>query len=132
MVVLDDVTIRVDDGHGALLAVFDFNCSKPAAAPGRTPAGDGCHSIAILRAMIELPTAAPRRRTDPRGSDHMNESMNANGTYTRADWSDFDRTGPGTLAGRYLRLFWQPVFMGADLPAGWAKPIRIMSEDFTL
>jgi len=62
----------------------------------------------------------------------MNESMNADGTYTRAGWSDFDHTGPGTLAGRYLRLFWQPVFMGADLPAGRAKPIRIMSEDLTL
>ena len=48
------------------------------------------------------------------------------------DWTDFDHTGPGTLAGRYLRLFWQPVFIGTDLPAGRAKPIRIMSEDFTL
>ena len=45
---------------------------------------------------------------------------------------DFGRTGPGTLAGRYMRQFWQPVFNSDQLPAGRAKPIRIMSEDFTL
>ena len=48
------------------------------------------------------------------------------------DYTDFEHTGPGTLAGRYMRRFWQPIYMAADLPAGHAKPIRIMSEDFTL
>jgi 5,5'-dehydrodivanillate O-demethylase len=52
--------------------------------------------------------------------------------YTEADYTDFAHTGPGTLAGRYLRLFWQPVHLARDLPAGHAKPIRIMGEDFTL
>lgn len=41
-------------------------------------------------------------------------------------------TGPCTLAGRYLRSFWQPVFRTRDLPPGRALAIRIMSEDFTL
>lgn len=41
-------------------------------------------------------------------------------------------TGPGTLAGRYLRMFWQPVYRAEDLAPGRAMPIRIMSEDFTL
>jgi 5,5'-dehydrodivanillate O-demethylase oxygenase subunit len=41
-------------------------------------------------------------------------------------------TGPGTLAGRYLRRFWQPVYHAPDLPPGHAKPLRIMSEDFTV
>jgi 5,5'-dehydrodivanillate O-demethylase len=45
---------------------------------------------------------------------------------------DLYRTDPGTLAGRYLRLFWQPVCRAKDLPAGEAVPLRIMSEDFTL
>jgi len=45
---------------------------------------------------------------------------------------DVARTGPGTLAGRYMRQFWQPVYTSADLPPKRAKPIRIMSEDFTL
>src|SRR5579883_260738 len=48
------------------------------------------------------------------------------------DPTAFEYTGPGTLAGRYLRMFWQPVALAADLPAGHAKPIRVMSEDFTL
>ncbi|MBM2809685.1 MAG: pobA 2 [Chloroflexi bacterium] len=42
------------------------------------------------------------------------------------------RVGPGTLAGRYLRLFWQPVYVGSELPAGKARPVRIMGEDFTV
>jgi len=52
--------------------------------------------------------------------------------YTEADYADFVHTGPGTLAGRYMRTFWQPVSRADDLPPGRAKPIRIMSEDFTL
>jgi 5,5'-dehydrodivanillate O-demethylase len=49
-----------------------------------------------------------------------------------ARYSDFAHTGPGTLAGRFMRTFWQPVARARDLPAGHAKPIRVMSEDFTL
>ncbi len=45
---------------------------------------------------------------------------------------DLAYTGPDTLAGRYLRRFWQPVCVAAELAPGQAKPVRIMSEDFTL
>ena len=45
---------------------------------------------------------------------------------------DYVHTGPGTLAGRYMRMFWHPVFRAQDLPAGRAFPLRIMSEDFTI
>jgi 5,5'-dehydrodivanillate O-demethylase len=48
------------------------------------------------------------------------------------DHKDFVRTGPGTLAGRYLRTFWQPVYVSEELKPGWAKPIKILGEDFTL
>src|SRR5579863_8470659 len=48
------------------------------------------------------------------------------------DWTDFYHTGPGTLAGRYFRRFWQPIARAEDLPAGRAKPVRFASEDFTL
>ena len=48
------------------------------------------------------------------------------------DAIDLYRTEPGTLAGRYLRSFWQPVWRARDLAAGEAVPLRIMSEDFTL
>ena len=47
-------------------------------------------------------------------------------------WPDFARTGPGTLAGRYLRSFWQPVFVAADLQKGRPMPLRIMGELFTI
>ena len=45
---------------------------------------------------------------------------------------NFVQTGPGTIAGRYLRMFWQPVYRTKDLGVGRAVPIRVMSEDFTL
>jgi 5,5'-dehydrodivanillate O-demethylase len=45
---------------------------------------------------------------------------------------DIVHTGPGTLAGRYMRTFWQPVYRAEDLAPGRATPIRIMGEQFTL
>ncbi len=48
------------------------------------------------------------------------------------DYMDCFPTGPGTIAGRYMRKFWRPVQHAEDINPGWAKPIRIMSEDFTL
>jgi 5,5'-dehydrodivanillate O-demethylase len=48
------------------------------------------------------------------------------------DGIDFVHTGPGTLAARYLRLFWQPVCRAQDLPLGRAVPVRITGENFTL
>jgi len=52
--------------------------------------------------------------------------------HSTADYTDFAHTAPGTLAGRYLRSFWQPIYHSEDLAPGCAKPVRIMSEDFTL
>ncbi|HEY7065030.1 MAG TPA: Rieske 2Fe-2S domain-containing protein [Chloroflexota bacterium] len=40
--------------------------------------------------------------------------------------------GPDTLGGRYLRRFWHPVYVAADLQPGHAKPLRILGADFTL
>jgi 5,5'-dehydrodivanillate O-demethylase oxygenase subunit len=48
------------------------------------------------------------------------------------DYIDCFPTGPGTIAGQYMRKFWHPVHRAEDLQPGWAKPLRIMSEDFTL
>jgi len=48
------------------------------------------------------------------------------------DWADFVHTGPGTLAGRYLRLFWQPIYRAEELEKGHAAPVKVMGEDFTL
>jgi 5,5'-dehydrodivanillate O-demethylase oxygenase subunit len=60
----------------------------------------------------------------------------ADGEGTRAGakitHNDLLRTGPGTLAGRYLRSFWQPVYRSADIAAGHARPVHVLGEDFTL
>lgn len=47
-------------------------------------------------------------------------------------YQDFVHTGPGTLAGRFMRQFWQPIFRSDELRSGRAVPVRVMSEDFTL
>jgi 5,5'-dehydrodivanillate O-demethylase oxygenase subunit len=48
------------------------------------------------------------------------------------DFDDLVHTGPDTLAGRYLRSMWQPVYHGVDLVAGQAKPLKILGQRFTL
>lgn len=45
---------------------------------------------------------------------------------------DLLHTGPGTVAGRYMRRFWQPVQRSEDLPVGHARPVKILGQDFTL
>ena len=47
-------------------------------------------------------------------------------------YDDMVHTGPKTLAGRYLRMFWHPIFRAKDLPPGRARPLRLLGEDFTL
>ena len=53
-------------------------------------------------------------------------------SHTGRNMIDLVHTAPGTLAGRYMRLFWQPVYHSDDISPGDAKPIRIMSQDLTL
>jgi len=53
-------------------------------------------------------------------------------TGKRLRFEDLVSTRPGTLAGTFLRRFWQPIHRAEDLAAGQAKPIEIMSERFTL
>ena len=62
----------------------------------------------------------------------MASTESLKGRYTRVDWTDFAHTGPGTLAGRYMRMFWQPVYRSQDIAPGQTKPMCIMSEQFTL
>jgi 5,5'-dehydrodivanillate O-demethylase oxygenase subunit len=49
-----------------------------------------------------------------------------------ADYTDFEHVGPDTLAGQYLRRFWQPIYRAEDLAPGWAKPVRLLGENFTV
>src|SRR5438105_1693584 len=49
-----------------------------------------------------------------------------------ATYDDLEHVGSGTLAGRYLRRFWHPVYRARDLAAGRAKPITVLGEQFTL
>ncbi len=39
--------------------------------------------------------------------------------------ADLELVGPGTPAGRYFRLFWQPVMRARDLRPGTPQPIQV-------
>jgi 5,5'-dehydrodivanillate O-demethylase len=47
-------------------------------------------------------------------------------------YEDYVSTRRDTLNGRYLRQFWYPVHESGELAPGRAKPIRVMSENYTL
>ena len=46
--------------------------------------------------------------------------------------ADLEPVGPGTPAGRYLRLFWQPIARLRDVPASRAVPVEILGQKFTV
>ncbi len=47
-------------------------------------------------------------------------------------YPDFVAIGTGSLAGRFIRSFWQPVHLSENLAPGRVLPLRILGEDFTL
>jgi 5,5'-dehydrodivanillate O-demethylase len=51
---------------------------------------------------------------------------------TRVSNQDLYSTKPGTLAGRYLRRFWQPVGRSQDVAAGRAYTTKLMDELLTV
>jgi len=51
---------------------------------------------------------------------------------TNDDARDFAHTDPGTLAGRFMRRFWHPVWVADELPRGTAQSAMLMGEEFTL
>jgi 5,5'-dehydrodivanillate O-demethylase len=56
----------------------------------------------------------------------------AGGSGERTRYEDFISVGPGSLAGRMLRMYWQPVFVAENLKPGRPVRVRIMGESFTL
>ena len=53
-------------------------------------------------------------------------SRPADSAPAKSDYTDFAHTGLGTLAGRFMRTFWQPVMRTKDLLPGHATPLRII------
>jgi 5,5'-dehydrodivanillate O-demethylase oxygenase subunit len=54
---------------------------------------------------------------------------------TKTDESAFEdivHTGPGTIGGRYMRSFWQPVALAGEIKARRAKPLKAMGELFVI
>jgi len=47
-------------------------------------------------------------------------------------YEDLIHVGPGTVAGRYLRMFWQPFWRSQDLEPGQVVPVKLLGEKFAL
>src|SRR5258708_1279216 len=47
-------------------------------------------------------------------------------------YTDYAQTGPGTLGGRLMRSFWQPIALSDALEPGQALPVNVMGEEFTV
>ncbi len=64
----------------------------------------------------------------------MTTTINSNAELDRIaeQVDDFVHTGPGTLAGRYLRRYWQPIYVSEKLAPGSIVPIRILGEKLAL
>jgi len=62
----------------------------------------------------------------------VSSPTNGNDGQLGDDAVDFVHTGPGTPAGRYMRMFWHPVYLAQELKPAHPLPVKIMSEDFTL
>jgi 5,5'-dehydrodivanillate O-demethylase oxygenase subunit len=62
----------------------------------------------------------------------MTSTPNADAAGFQVSYADFVRTNPGTLAGRFMRMFWHPIYRSQDLLAGRRVPVKIMGEEFTL
>lgn len=54
-----------------------------------------------------------------------------NKMYKPEDYRDFAHTGPHTLAGKFLRSFWQPIIRSEELEPGRPKRVHILNEYFT-
>ncbi len=60
----------------------------------------------------------------------MATSIDSNAELDRiVEQIDFVHTGPGTPAGRYLRRYWQPIYVSEKLAQGSIVPIRILGEE---
>ncbi len=88
--------------------------------------------------MTMMKKASPRARAQASRATKLKTKAAAKSSVKRAPRAkpalDFDITStkPGTPGGIFMRQFWHPVCRSVDLDPGRAKPIRIMSEDYTL
>ena len=64
----------------------------------------------------------------------VEQRPSARAAFSKLEIADVDiaTTKPGTPGGIFMRQFWHALYRSQDLPAGSAKPIRIMSEDYVL
>ena len=61
------------------------------------------------------------RRENPRSTRGKCKELIMDAATTTAERIDFVRTGPEALGGRYLRRFWQPIYLSRD-SQGTSRP----------
>src|SRR5436190_175531 len=106
-----------------LLKLFHASLQEVDAYRQQSPCLRGCGDFHYRGFALEF---------DSRRAPHMSSVLRrAEQGSARAE-IDITSTRPGTPGGRFMRQFWLAVHRSEDLAKGHAKPIRIMSEDYTL
>ena len=99
---------------------------------GKYAAGEGLIRNRLASASAdEFPAKSEADREDD-GDDPDGKGPCVTWARTSRGQVDLATTRPGTPGGIFMRQFWHAIHRSEDLPAGHAKPIRIMSEDYAL
>jgi 5,5'-dehydrodivanillate O-demethylase len=64
--------------------------------------------------------------------DTVNQAPRTRSRPPQEFYDAFYQTAPDTLGGKYQRLFWHPIAASDDVAPGTTKPIKLLSEKFTL
>ncbi len=64
--------------------------------------------------------------------DTVNQATRTRSRPPQEFYDAFYQTAPDTLGGKYQRLFWHPIAASDDVAPGTTKPIKLLSEKFTL
>jgi 5,5'-dehydrodivanillate O-demethylase len=64
--------------------------------------------------------------------DTVNQATRTRSRPPQEFYDAFYQTAPDTLGGKYQRLFWHPIATSDDVAPGTTKPIKLLSEKFTL
>ena len=87
----------------------------------------------VLIGQGELPQRIAETRVEPgRGQHQIRLKLIRDPQQARRFDVDIATTKPGTPGGIFMRQFWHAIGRSIDLVPGKPKPLRIMSEDYTL
>lgn len=116
------LTILPTQAHSSLSVLLHLSAERTLASG----------SLTLLQRLVENFCGGSASLLFTRQHRHEINFMSTPSANVEIHPNDFCFTGPETLAGAYMRMFWHPVALSADLHSGQAKPLTVMSEEVTI